>query len=273
MKIFSLYQDFFKFLDEIGSQAELWKTYLSYYYRPHKKFLESYFSNFPLLDFSSLRQRVESIQVGHYSRLKNLISVCPPEEIIEEACEKCIGIFSPAKEPDVYLFIGFFSPDGFVMDFQGKPVICFGLERFKDFSLFKILFAHEYAHFLLNLSRGEIPEGKRLKWLIVSEGIAVCFSSLVFPQNKLSDHFLFGRDRLNWCQENESLLREIYFSSQFSSIELIDFYFKGNPELNIPPRAARYLGYQAVRRYLSQGKEKAISLLYANKKTALSLEL
>ena len=273
MRVFSLYRDFFKFLDKIASRSNKWRIYLNYYYKLHKEFLKGYFSHFPLINSLNLEQRVDAVKKSDYALLKNLISVCSPEEIIKEAHENCRRIVSPKEEPDVYLLVGFFSPDGFVMDFQGKPVICFGLERFKDFRLFRILFAHEYAHFLMNLNKEEIPEEKKLKWLLISEGIGTYFSFLVFPDHKLSDHFLFPRDRLNWCQANESYLREIYCSGKFSSQELEDFYVKGNPELNLPPRAGKYLGYQAVKKYLALNKGKKISSLLFDKKSALSLEL
>jgi hypothetical protein len=272
MRIFSFYRDFFKFLDKISTHTDKWEAYYKYYFRLHKEFLESFFSHFPLVDSLSLKQRVEAIKKGDYGRLISLISICPPERIIEESFKECVKFFSSTKEPDVYLFIGFFSPDGFVMDFQGKPAIGFGLERFKDFSLFRILFAHEYAHYLLNLGRGEVPRRKKLKWLLISEGLATYFSSVIFPGHTLSDHFLFSRDKLNWCQENESLLRDIYGSAGFSSEELIDFYFKGNPGLNLPPRAAKYLGFLAVKRFLVKD-EKGVSWLFSNKTKALSLKL
>lgn len=273
MRIFSLYRDFFKFLGKISSNSEKWKIYFTYYYHPHKDFLENYFSHYPLIDFSSLKQRVETIKTSDYSWLKHLVSACPPEKIIKEAYENCIKIVSSKEEPEIHLFVGFFSPDGFVMNFRGKPVICFGLERFRDFRLLRILFAHEYAHFLLNLSGGEVPEEKKSKWLLISEGIGTYFSFLAFPNRKLYEHFLFSRDTLNWCQANESCLREIYCSGTFSTPELIDFYVKGNPELNIPPRASKYLGFQAVKKYLTQNKGKNIGFLLADKNSALSLEL
>ena len=273
MRIFSLYQDFFVFLEKITSDSSKWKIYLTHYFRPHKKFLESYFSHFPLINVSNLKQRVEKIKASDYSQLKNLISVCPPEKIINEAYEKCRSVFSSSKALEVYLFIGFFSPDAFVMNFRAKPVICFGLERFRDFRLLRILFSHEYAHFLLNLRRGEIPEDKKLKWLLISEGIATYFSSLAFPEYKIPDHFLLRRDTLNWCQANEDYLRDIYCSERYSSEELIDFFRKGNQELNIPPRAGKYLGFLAVRRYLDQNEEKNIASLFSDKNLALSLEL
>jgi len=273
MRIFSLYRDFFEFLEKIKPDSSKWKIYTTHYFKPHQDFLENYFSHFPLIDVSNLRERVERIKASDYSLQKHLTSVCPPEKIISESYEKCRSIFFLKEEPEVYLFVGFFSPDAFVMNFRGKPVICFGLERFMDFRLLRILFAHEYAHFLLNLSGGEIPEDERLKWLLISEGIGTYFSSLAFPKSKISDHLLMRRDRLNWCQEHEGYLRDIYCSGRFSSKELIDFYRKGNQELDIPPRAGKYLGFQAVRKYLEQSDEKNISSLFSDKKLIFSLEL
>jgi len=90
---------------------------------------------------------------------------------------------------------------------------------------------------------------------------------------KENEFDVFSRDTFNWCQANEPYLREIYCSGKFSSQELIDFYEKGNSELNISPRAGKYLGFQAVKRYLAQNREKHISLLLSDKNSALSLEL
>jgi len=273
MKIYSLYKDFFKFLDKISPPLKQWKIYSTYYYEPHKEFLENYFAHFPFINFSSLKQRVELIKTSDYSPLRELISDCSPEEIIIEAYQKCKKIVLPKEEPKVYLLMGFFSPDGFILKFKGKPVICFGLERFKDFRLLRILFAHEYAHFLLHLSKGEVPERKKLEWLLISEGIATYLSFLAFSSLKLSDHLLFSRDRLNWCQENERYLKEIYGSGTFTKQELMDFYHKGNSELNIPPRAGKYLGFQAVKKCLAKKRKKNIASLLSDKKLALSLEL
>lgn len=273
MNVHSLYKDFFQFLSRITSQSDKWALYNTHYYQLHQDFLDEYFSHFPLIDFSNLKERVEAIRPSDYSQQRSLVSVCPPEPIIKEAYEKCKNIVPPEKKPAVYLFIGFFSPDGFVIDFKGKPIICFGLERFKDFNLLKILFAHEYTHYLLNLSRGEVPEDKKYKWLLLSEGMGTYFSQLAFPKYKLPDHFLFRRDRLNWCQKNELYLREIYCSVKYSSRQLIDFYKNGNDELDLPPNTGKYLGFLAVKKYLDQHKYKDISSLLDDKKKILSLDL
>jgi hypothetical protein len=150
MMLYSLYRDFFRFLEKIPSSSNQWGIYFSHYYKIHQEFLENYFSYFHLINSSNLKQRVETIRASDYSQLKHLVSVSPPEEIIKEAYERCIRIVPVKDEPDVYLLVGFFSPDAFVLNFRAKPIICFGLERFRDFKLLRILFVHEYAHFLMN---------------------------------------------------------------------------------------------------------------------------
>jgi len=273
MKLYSLYKDFFRFLEKIPFGSKRWDIYLSHYYQIHQEFLENYFSHIQSIDFLSLKQRVEAIRASDYSWLKHLVSICPPEGIINEAYKRCIRIVPAKKEPEVYLFVGFFSPDGFVINFRAKPIIGFGLERFRDFRLLRILFAHEYAHFLLNLCGVEIDGELGLKWRLLSEGIATYFSFLVFHKNDLSEHFLLSRERFNWCQENESYLREIYFSGKFSVQRLMEIYVKGAPELDIPPRVGKYLGFQAVKKYLARDREGSIGSLLSDKKIFLSLEI
>jgi uncharacterized protein YjaZ len=147
------------------------------------------------------------------------------------------------------------------------------LERFKDFRLLKILFVHEYAHFLLNQGGEKIPEHKRFQWLIISEGVAVNLSLQTFPNRKLSDHLLFTNDKLNWCQKNESNMREKYFSRKLTSHELIDLYIQGDPNLDIPPRVGRYLGFQAVQKYVDHKAISGIKDLLSDRKKTLGLEL
>jgi hypothetical protein len=273
MKLCSLYRDFFIFLEKIPSSSKRWNIYLSHYYQIHQEFLDNYFSHFHLIDSLNLKQRVEAIRASDYSWLKHLVSVCPPEGIINEAYERCIRIVPTKEEPEVYLFVGFFSPDGFVINFRAKPIICFGLERFRDFKLLRVLFAHEYAHFLLNLCGVEIAGELGLKWRLISEGIATYFSFLVFPKNDLSEHFLLSLERFNWCQANESYLREIYFSGKFSIQRLMEIYVKGAPELDVPPRAGKYLGFQAVQKYVDHRTKSGIKDLLSDRKKALALEL
>jgi hypothetical protein len=78
---------------------------------------------------------------------------------------------------------------------------------------------------------------------------------------------------LNWCQANESFIREIYFSGKFSTQKLNEIFMRGAPELDIPPRAGKYLGFQAVKNYLAGEEEGSIGQLLSDKKIFLSLEI
>jgi len=220
-----------------------------------------------------LEERVEAVKAPDYAGLKSLCSLSPPEKIVKEAYKRCLAVVSPPQEPEAYLFVGFFSPEGFVMDFRGKPVLCFGLERYKDFRLLPVIFAHEYVHFLLRLTNTDVPESQEIRWLVVSEGLATVFPALVFPGLPLADYFLFRRDRLNWCQANGARLRDIYCSGRFSQRELLDFFNRGNPDLDLPPRAAKYLGFQAVQRHLAQNPGAGLNRLLLEKNLALSIEI
>jgi uncharacterized protein YjaZ len=132
---------------------------------------------------------------------------------------------------------------------------------------------HEYAHFLLNRGREKIPVEKRFHWLLISEGLATCLSMTAFPNRKLSDHLLFTNDKLNWCQKNESYLREKYFSRQLTSHECIKLYEQGDPHLDIPPRAGRYLGFRALQRYVNDRTDDEIIDLLQDRNKALALEI
>lgn len=277
VKIFSLYRQFFDFLEKIpprpARKKKKWPLYAEYYYRPHREFLDAYFSHSPLADRAVLEGRVEGIKAADYAALKSLCDATPPAAIIEESYEKCRVFVSPPRQLDAYLIVGFFSPEGFVMDFRGRPVLGFGLERFRDFRLLPVIFAHEYVHFLLRLMNPEVPTSRRVQWLIISEGLATVFPAHVFPGRPTADYFLFRRDRLNWCQANETRLRDIYCSGRYSSRELLDLYERGNPDLDLPPRAAKYLGVRAVERFLAQNPGATLRRLLVEKGLARSIKI
>lgn len=90
---------------------------------------------------------------------------------------------------------------------------------------------------------------------------------------KLPLHLLFTNDKLNWCQENESYLREKCFSRTLTSQELIDLYRKGDPNLDMPPRVGRYLGFKALQKYVGHRTKGGINELLSDRKKTLALEL
>jgi hypothetical protein len=276
MPIYSIYQDFYTFLEAAGTtEDDLWDLYKRFYFQPHRSFFRAYWSTFfPHMDLGGLQDRVRQIRCGHYTALRQLTGNGQAERIIADALSRCRKLLTDVPEPEVYLSIGFFSADGFIVDLDDHPVIGIGLERYRNFDLLGIILAHEYCHYTRRLARGPsvgsdvIVPGEKL----LAEGMSVVFSRHVFPVHKLEDHLLMSRDRLSWCQRNRDRLESL-LSQEMDPPCLIDILFgRGDPDAGIPPRTGMYLGYRLVERALQVRGEKGFEELLglADIATALS---
>jgi len=264
MAIFPLYKDFFDFLEKIETGRDPWEVYRDIYIRPHAKFFKSYWTAFlPHIDLGTLQNRVRRVRRGHYAVLEHLIFESDLERRVADTIDACHRRLPRASRPDVYLMVGFFSADGFVVFFQERPAIGIGLERYRDFRLLDIILAHEYCHCARQTASGEsrTDSKEHLDQKLFSEGLSVHFSRQIFPQRPLCDHLLMSRQRLNWCQENEGMLLGLV-EGRLSSPELIPVLFgTGNFAEGIPPRAGMYLGYRLVERMLARGEQTSVEEL------------
>jgi len=254
LKIIPLYKRFFRFLGHWRKGRPAWPVYWRHYCFPYWRFFAAYFSLFPLLDRQALKERVGAIRPQHYWRLRLLLRNNAAEKILRAVHERCFlqaypEDFSPII---VYLIIGFFSPEAFLLALGGEKVIVFGLERFRDLSSLDLLYAHEYAHLLLGRKKIAIPQEKKAAWYLISEGLASWFSSQVLPERPLTDHLFLRRDRFNWCLENEDFLKDIFRSSAQDLEKIIRYEQQGEMSLGLPPRALHFLGYRVVENYIRQ---------------------
>ncbi|HID94516.1 MAG TPA: hypothetical protein EYP53_00470 [Candidatus Latescibacteria bacterium] len=254
MPLYPIYRDFFRFINGLDKGPDPWVSYQRHYLRPHREFLFSYWRSFKWMDLGQIEERVRRIRRGDYSVLEGLIAQEAPEKIIAKALERCERFATPTEEPDVYLIVGFFSSDGFVVEFRGRPVIGFGLERFRDFMPLKIIFAHEYCHYLRRLTKG-CARACSLAEMLLSEGLAAVFSEFVFPERPLHEHIFLSRSRVNWCIENEAYLLGLVRSELRSSNLVSSLFSGGDAELGIPPRVGNYVGYRIMKEYLSGAME------------------
>jgi uncharacterized protein YjaZ len=216
--IYSIYKDFFKFLNKKGNR---WENYKKYYYNKYSDFLKKYWENFPDYFLENLKFRVEKIKKEDYSHLFSLLKNYNLEENIKIFLKKCQN-FLKVPAPDIYLIIGFFSDDGFVIEYKNKPVIGFGLERFKDFKNFPIIFAHEYCHYARRLfykTKDNIFEK------IFSEGLSCYFSSLVFSEFPVYSHLFLTRKEYNSLREEE-ILSKLKNSQSLSQAEIYYIGYK-----------------------------------------------
>jgi hypothetical protein len=271
--IFPLYGDFFRFLESLNTGKDSWEAYEEIYLRPHRNLFGTYWKTFfPQMDVRTLQDRVRQVRPGHYATLEYLVEKRKPEAIVQEVLPRCLALLPRFPEPDVYLMVGFFSADGFIVEVAGWPAIGIGLERFKDFRLLDIIVTHEYCHYARRLALGTSPDPDQetLGQKLLSEGLSVVFCQRLFPGRKLEDHLLMSRRRLNWCQKNEALL-ESMAKPELNSVAMVPVFFqRGKPEDGIPPRTGIYLGYHLVQRAaVERGEEAFEELLKAPDITAV----
>jgi len=255
MAVFPLYRDFFRFLEGIETGQDPWEVYRDTYVRPHAAFFKSYWTAYlPHVDVKTLQDRVRRVRRGHYAILEHLVSGNDLERKATGTIESCHRRLPLDPRPDVYLMVGFFSADGFMVILQGRPVIGIGLERYRDLRLLDIILAHEYCHCARQraLGNGRLSAPERSVEKLFTEGLCVHFSRQVFPRRPLCDHLLMSRQRLNWCQENENRLLDL-IRDRLSSPRWIPALFGPGGFIDgIPPRAGMYLGYRLVERALAE---------------------
>ena len=259
----SIYRDFLEFLKKLGKEGDCWELYTKCYLNPHRDFLLAYWESFPLMGLDQVRQRVERIKRSDYANLESLLLREKPEAIVEGALRRCEAVFPAPEEPDTYLIVGFFSSEGFVIQYKGKPVIGIGLERFKDFRSLGLIFAHEYCHYLRSLTgkRKDSLEKRNLGETLLSEGLSVLFSQLVFPERALYEHLLISRARFNWCVANDERLKSSVRSELGSRKQVSVLFNAGSEELDIPPRVGNYIGYSLLKEHQRKTGETISQLL------------
>lgn len=258
MPLMPIYKDFFRFLDAAEAREDLWTDYERLYFNIHRQFLSSYWTNCIGLKFDKLRERVQSIRPGHYSHLLALLKSYDLESMCTETLKRCSSILRWAEEPTVYLIVGFFSPDGFVLPVENRIVIGIGLERYRSFSNLPVVLAHECCHYMQRLCIQQ--QDNRTLWeAMLSEGICIAFSKMVFPERPLTEHLGIPRGRLNWMRANEKLIWEaIKPALNSTGKDAIEQYLYGVTADNglrtvardIPGKAGLYMGFRIAEKFL-----------------------
>jgi hypothetical protein len=252
MSIHPLYLDFFQFLDQRG-ENDPWPLYQRLYLQPHEEFLMAYWRNFDHFNLDQIAARVRQIKKADYGQLQALILRQDPSLLTAEALDRCQAIFPQEPQPPVYLFVGFFSADGVTVEVGGSPVIALGLERFRDFQDLPLLVSHEYGHFAwrsLQKNRSDLSP-PTLFSRVISEGLSVFFSQLVYPEIPLHRHLFLTPERLRWCRENQEALLDLA-GADLADPKLIPILFgPGDPDAGIPPRVGYFLARQMLGHCLS----------------------
>ncbi len=252
MPIHSLYLDFFRFLDQ-GWGNDPWPFYQRYYLRPHEEFLTAYWRSFNHFDMDQIASRVRQIKKADYGHLRALIRNQDPAVLAADALDRCREILPRDPQPQVYLFVGFFSADGVTLEMGGSPVIALGLERFRDFRDLPLVISHEYGHFALqSIVKSLSAQGSpTLFSRMISEGLSVIFSQLVYPRIPLHRHLFLSPERLLWCQGNQDTLLDLAAADLLGEKLIPVLFGPGDPDAGIPPRVGYFIARQMLGHCLS----------------------
>ncbi len=245
MKIYCLYRDFFVFLRIINLEKDTWGAFRRYYYDKHPDFLSYLWHTYQGYTARNIRERAGMIKKEDYADVENLLKIYDIEGRTREILLHCKRIYYDQDSCNVYILIGFFSPDAFVLWYKGRFVICVGLERFHDFKNYDILLAHEYFHYIQNKVRGSISGPLAVQ--LIREGICVHFSKIAFPGRKEHEYFFLTEQAFADARESYQTIREKLQCNKLHREQLFSAASGG-----LPLRAGYYVGYRLVSEFISE---------------------
>lgn len=234
-----------------------WPAFSRHYFGRYREFLENVWFCSQGYTLKNIRERVAVIKKTDYDPLQDELKFYDIEANTEKIVQHCFSLLGYPETPTVYLFIGFFSPDAFVLKRGDDYVVCVGLERFRSFRHYPVLLAHELCHYVQNKRLGET--GTNILERIIREGISVYFSKLAYP-GRMENHYLFmKRGACNFLQEGYKEIRKKILNIE----ELTEDIFHGLSG-SFPPRAGYYIGYRLVQEFMEKTGESDFEYLIEN---------
>ncbi len=245
LKVHCLYRDFFLFLRMISLEKDIWTAFRRHYFDKHRDFLKEVWFSYQKYTPKNIRERVTDIKREDYAAIESELKIFDIEENTREIILHCKGMLHDPDPCNVYLFIGFFSPDGFVILYNGEHVICVGLERFRNFKNYDVLLSHEYYHYILNKQCPRRRESLRND--LVREGLCIYFSKIAFPGRKEHLYLFLNEEQFSGLERNAGALMSKVKGGRLRREELF-----GSHSRQFPPRAGYYLGYRLVKDFIER---------------------
>ncbi len=244
-----LYLDFLRFLDALAAgPADPWEAYQELYLNPHRAALEAWWEQCMGRPRAVWQERVRRVRPQDYGLLRDVVREADPSELAREAMARCQAAAPLSPEPEAYYLVGFFSPDGFAFQVEGRWAIGIGMERLGSLRLVPILLAHEYGH----CYRRALSSARNLADRLVDEGFAVEFSTRAFPERPAHEHLLMRAGQVAALRQYEGQLWRAIESALESEDEALAarvIYGRG-ARGDWPSRAGVYLGWRAVQQFL-----------------------
>lgn len=239
--------DFFRFLDEAAAGGDAWALYRRHYLDRHREVVNALREQVLGIDWAAWRDRVERVKPRDYGGLRAMLAGTDLGAVAAETLRRCREALPCGGLPDVYLVVGFFSPDGFLIRLGGRWQIAIGLERLRGSKQVPALVAHEYGHWARRRLRPE--EADTLGERMASEGVSIVLTRQLYPSRPLAEHLGVHRSRLNALQEAETAgWQAVAPHLNDTDPGAFQSFLSGvRPDRGLPPRIGVYLGYRAAR--------------------------
>jgi len=248
-----IYEDFLRFVEALSERGgDPWERYEEHYLVPHRAVLTAWWEQCLGLPREVWVDRVRRVRPADYGLLRVVVEEGDLEALAGETMARCQVVLPMEPEPEVYYLVGFFSPDGFAFEVEGRWAIGIGLERLGSVRLVPVLLAHEYGH----CYRRRRGRPRRLGERLVEEGYAVELSARAFPERPEHEHLLMRAGQVAAMQAYEGRLREAVaplLDSEEEAVAARVLYGQAKRG-EWPSRAGMYLGWRAVREFLESGE-------------------
>lgn len=267
MKVHCLYRDFFLFLRALDLEPDVWGAFERYYFDRNRGFLSTVWFDYQGFTRDNIRERVERIRKKDYADLESGLKLYDIEQETRNVLTHCKSLLHDPRQCNVFLFIGFFSPDAFVLRYGDDIVICIGLERFHSFKSFPVLLSHEYFHYVLKrrcidgsgfglsgsgsagstravASRGAPAASSDSIVSLVDEGLCVHFSRKAYPGRAEHEYCFVTRERLGRLEAEYQSIVERVRRGDIDPQLLFTSHQRA-----FPGRAGYYVGYRMVADY------------------------
>jgi hypothetical protein len=201
------------------------------------------------------------------------------DQILTNAFKRYLYYFPDKQIPAVYGFVSGFNNSVIIAD----SILGIGFDRYlgRNCEYYPRLGIHRYITY--NMHSGKIPSDLLRAWAIgefhfndsidnllnnmIYEGKLMYFTKRMLPDQPDSLIFGFTPDHMKWCKRNESQMwahlieHKLLFSTESFTINqfISDAPFSHGFTRESPGRAAVWLGYRIVNKFMEQNKDYKIS--------------
>jgi hypothetical protein len=253
LRIHCLYRDFFLFLKMMNLEKDRWSAYRRLYYNKHSDVLSEVWFKYQGYTMNQIRKLVLCIKKADYRVIENILKIYDIEENTKEIILRCKDLLHHQDLCNIYLFIGFSSPEAFLLKYKKKYVICIGLDTFKSFHLYPVLLSHWFCTYFQRINN------KRINWKaenkLISDGISVYFSKLAYPGFKEHDYFFLKEEAYSYLKSHSD---EIFLKTMTRGHDNDIFYEDAEHNMY---HAGPYIGFTIVTDYINRTGLKEIEQL------------